>query len=223
MKVNKLPSHVAIILDGNRRWAKKRAKPTSYGHYQGAMTLFRVAKDAKHLGIKRLTVFAFSTENWNRPLDEVNYLMTKPIEYFHENRHRISDIEFKIKIIGRRDRLSKELIDVIEKLEKETLHHDGFELVVCLDYGSKDEIINAVNRLNKPISAEELNKNLYLSDPVDLLIRTSGEMRLSNFLLWQSAYAELYFTKKYWPEFKRKDLEKAIKCYQKRHRRFGGI
>ena len=223
MSISNIPSHVAIILDGNRRWAKKRLQPASFGHYQGAMTLFRVAEDAKSLGIRKLTVFAFSTENWNRSPDEVNYLMRLPIDYFNENKEKIANIKFKITIIGRRDRLSKELLEVIEKLEDMTKNYVDFEMVVCMDYGAKDEIVNAVNRLNNPITEEDLNRNLYLSDPVDLLIRTSGEQRLSNFMLWQSAYAELYFIKKHWPAFKKKDLVKAIKCYQKRHRRFGGV
>jgi undecaprenyl diphosphate synthase len=219
----KIPFHGAIILDGNGRWAKKLGQPRSFGHYQGGRNLFRVAKIAKNLGIQKLTVYAFSTENWKRPEDEVNYLMTKPIELFHENRNRMNEIDYKITFAGRKDRFSKELLEVMDIITNETKNHEGFELCIAVDYGSYDEIITAVNALKQPITKESLEEKLMIKEPVDLLIRTSGEQRLSNFLLWQASYAEFYFTKIHWPAFREKELKKAIKSYQKRHRRFGGL
>jgi undecaprenyl diphosphate synthase len=223
MKLVSIPSHVAIILDGNGRWAKKYRQPRSFGHYQGGRNLFRVAKDAKELGIKKLTVYAFSTENWKRPEDEVNYLMTKPIELFHANKHRIKEIDYKISFVGRRDRFDKNLLDVIEEIELLTKNYTGFELVIAADYGSYDEIINAMNQIEGKVTKEEIEKHLWVKEPVDLLIRTSGELRISNFLLWQISYAEFYFTKVHWPAFNKKELIKALTSYQKRQRRFGGL
>jgi undecaprenyl diphosphate synthase len=219
----KIPSHVAIILDGNGRWAKKLGQPRSFGHYQGGRNLFRIARIAKNLGIQKLTVYAFSTENWKRPEDEVTYLMTKPIELFYENRNRMNEIDYKITFAGRKDRFSKELLEVMDIITNETKNHVGFELCVAVDYGSYDEIITAVNSSKLPITKESLEEKLMIKEPVDLLIRTSGEQRLSNFLLWQASYAEFYFTKIHWPAFREKELKKAIKSYQKRHRRFGGL
>ena len=219
----KIPSHVAIILDGNGRWAKKLGQPRSFGHYQGGRNLFRIARIAKNLGIQKLTVYAFSTENWKRPEDEVTYLMTKPIELFYENRDRMNEIDYKITFAGRKDRFSKELLEVMDIITNETKNHVGFELCVAVDYGSYDEIITAVNSSKHPITKESLEEKLMIKEPVDLLIRTSGEQRLSNFLLWQASYAEFYFTKIHWPAFREKELKKAIKSYQKRHRRFGGL
>ena len=223
MKDKKIPEHVAIILDGNGRWAKKFGQPRSFGHYQGGRNLFRIARVAKDLGIKKLTVYAFSTENWKRPEDEVTYLMTKPIELFYENRTRMNEIDYKITFAGRKDRFSKELLEVMKIITEETQDHAGFELCVAVDYGSYDEIITAVNSSKLPITKESLEEKLMIKEPVDLLIRTSGEQRLSNFLLWQVSYAEFYFTKVHWPAFREKELKKAIKSYQSRHRRFGGL
>jgi len=223
MNEKRIPKHVAIILDGNGRWAKKYGQPRSFGHYQGGRNLFRVAKVAQKMGISKLTVYAFSTENWKRPEDEVNYLMTKPIEMFHENRERFSEIDYKITFAGRRDRFSKELLEVIDIIEAETKANVGFELTIAADYGAYDEIVKAANLSEKPITIESIAKNLMVKEPVDLLIRTSGEQRLSNFLLWQASYAEFYFTKVHWPAFSEKELKKAIKSYQSRQRRFGGL
>lgn len=223
MNEKNIPHHVAIILDGNGRWAKKRGQPRSFGHYMGGRNLFSVARHAKNMGIKKLSVYAFSTENWKRPEDEVNYLMTKPIELYHENKHRMHEIDYKIIFSGRKDRFSKELLEVIKEIEDLTKAHDGFTLNVCIDYGSYDEILTAINQLEKPVTKDSFEEKLMVKEPVDLLIRTSGEMRISNFLLWQIAYAEFYFTKVHWPSFNKKQLEKAIKSYQKRNRRFGGL
>jgi len=223
MNEKMIPAHVAIILDGNGRWAKKYGQPRSFGHYQGGRNLFTIAKAAKNLGIKKLTVYAFSTENWKRPEDEVNYLMTKPIEMFHKNRDRISEIDYKITFVGRRDRFSKELLEVIHIIEEETKAHQGFELTIAADYGSYDEIVRAANLSEKPITIKSIEANLMVKEPIDLLIRTSGEQRLSNFLLWQASYAEFYFAKVHWPAFSEKELKKALKSYQERQRRFGGL
>lgn len=223
MKLMSIPSHVAIILDGNGRWAKKYRQPRSFGHYQGGRNLFRIAKEAKELGISKLTVYAFSTENWKRPEDEINYLMTKPIELFNQNKHRINEIDYKVSFVGRRDRFSKELLNVIEEVEQLTKNNQGFELVIAADYGSYDEIINAINLIDGKVTKEAIEKHLMVKEPVDLLIRTSGELRISNFLLWQISYAELYFTKVHWPAFNKKQLIKALISYQKRQRRFGGL
>ena len=223
MSKSTVPSHVAIILDGNGRWAKKYGQPRSFGHYHGGRNLFRIAKAAKSLGIDKLTVYAFSTENWKRPTDEVNYLMTKPIEMFNENRDRISEIDYRITFAGRRDRFSPELLEVIETVEKETKNHEGFELTIAADYGSYDELITAFNQCEKPVTQEDIEAHLMVKQPVDLLIRTSGEQRLSNFLLWQVSYSEFYFTKVHWPAFSEKELKKALKSYAKRQRRFGGL
>jgi undecaprenyl diphosphate synthase len=149
--------------------------------------------------------------------------MTKPIEMYHENKHRIQEIDYKITFAGRRDRFSKELLDVIEDIEAKTKDYTGFELTICADYGAYDEIITAANRATQPLTPASLEKELMVKEPVDLLIRTSGEMRLSNFLLWQVAYAEFYFAKVHWPAFNEKQLIKALKSYQKRQRRFGGL
>ena len=223
MKQENIPKHVAIILDGNGRWAKKRGQPRSFGHYMGGRNLFSVARRASNLGIKKLSVYAFSTENWKRPEDEVNYLMTKPIELYEENKHRFNEIDYKIIFSGRKDRFSKKLLEVMQEIEEKTKNYDAFTLNVCIDYGSYDEIITAINQLDRPVTKEAFEEKLMVKEPVDLLIRTSGEMRISNFLLWQIAYAEFYFTKVHWPSFNKKQLEKAIKSYQKRNRRFGGL
>ena len=223
MKLTKVPAHVAIILDGNGRWAKKLGQPRSFGHYMGGRNLFTVAAACKKVGIQKLTVYAFSTENWKRPQEEVDYLMTKPIEMYHEYKHRIHEIDYQISFAGRRDRFSKELLEVMDEIVKNTSKNQGFELTICIDYGSYDELITAFNNAEKPITKTSIEKELMVKEPVDLLIRTSGEMRLSNFLLWQVSYAEFYFTKVHWPAFNEKQLFKALKNYQKRQRRFGGL
>ncbi|MDY0276453.1 MAG: polyprenyl diphosphate synthase [Acholeplasma sp.] len=222
-KMNKVPNHLAIILDGNGRWAKKRGMPRNFGHYQGGRNLFVIANEAMKIGIKILTVYAFSTENWKRPKEEIDYLMGKPLEFLNENEHRLSEIKYQIKFVGRRDRVPNDMKTVIERLESETKNNEGMLLQVAFDYGSKEELVQAFNKLNKPFKAEDIQNELYVKQDVDLLIRTSGEERLSNFLLWQVAYAEFLFVKKHWPAFNKRDLAKAIKIYQKRNRRFGGL
>lgn len=222
MKIN-APSHVAIILDGNGRWANKRGLPRNIGHYNGAINLFKIANHANKLGVKLLTVYAFSTENWNRPEEEVNYLMQKPLEYLNKNLDKIKDINYKIIFVGRRTKLPNVTLEVVNKLEESTKDNQGMTLQIAFDYGSKEEIINAFNQIDKPFTEEKIKDHLYVREDVDLLIRTSGEMRLSNFLLWQNAYAEFIFVKKHWPAFTTRDLEKSIKIFNKRNRRFGKL
>ncbi|WP_210997116.1 polyprenyl diphosphate synthase [Acholeplasma equifetale] len=222
MEKEKLPRHVAIILDGNGRWAKKRLLPRQAGHYQGGQNLVTIAQYANQVGIKMLTVYAFSTENWKRPKEEVDYLMTKPAQMIMENIEKFKKSDIKILIQGRKDRIPEKLLNAIRLLEDVTKDHQGMVLNICFDYGSYDELLTAFKAV-KEFTVEEVYKNLMVKEPVDLLIRTSGELRISNFLLWQIAYAEFYFTKKHWPEFTKKEFNKAMKSYAKRNRRFGGL
>lgn len=210
-------------MDGNGRWAKKRGQPRAFGHYMGGRNLFSVARAAKDLGIETLTVYAFSTENWKRPKEEIDYLMQTPVDFYYENKAKMDQIDYQIKFIGRRDRIPKQLLEVIEEIEVTTSKHPEFQLIIALDYGSYHELIDAMNHAEKPYTEKSITNHLMLQKPVDLLIRTSGEKRLSNFLLWQVSYAELYFTKVHWPSFSKKQLMKAVKDYKKRNRRYGGL
>lgn len=224
MENNRLPNHIAIILDGNGRWAKKRLLPRTLGHKAGADNLYDLAKYANRIGLKEMTVFAFSTENWSRPKDEVDYLM-KLLKTFFERLIRKMDEDIRIRIIGERENLSEDILDSIVRIEAKTKDYPGMKLNIAFNYGSKDEIVRACKdciKNNEEITKENISKHLYVSD-VDLLIRTSGEERISNFLLWQIAYSELYFTDVYWPDFSHKELDKAIEEYNKRDRRFGGL
>ncbi|MBO7079039.1 MAG: di-trans,poly-cis-decaprenylcistransferase [Bacilli bacterium] len=219
-----LPNHVAIILDGNGRWAKKRLMPRTFGHKAGADNLVELSKYCNRIGLKNLTVFAFSTENWKRPSDEVKYLMFLLRDMF-ERVFKKMDEDIKIRVIGERDNLSEDVLDVINRVEEKTKNYQGLNLNIAFNYGSRDEIIHSVNEMIKngeEITKENLSKHLYVDD-VDLLIRTSGEERISNFLLWQISYSELYFTDVYWPDFDSKEFDKAIEEYNKRNRRFGGL
>lgn len=224
----KIPNHIAIILDGNGRWAKKRGLPRNLGHRQGVETLIKIVRCCSDIGIKNLTVYAFSTENWNRPEQEVNYLMNLLKEYFIGLDKKLRNRNIKLKVIGEKTRLSNELIQIINEVQENTKNNTGMIFNIAFNYGSKDEIINAVkNMVNDKvlITKENLDQYLYTNESgnVDLLIRTSGEQRISNFLLWQIAYAEFYFTDVYWPDFKESELEKALEIYQNRDRRFGGL
>ena len=221
---NILPNHVAIILDGNGRWAKKRLMPRTFGHKAGADNLVELAKYCNRIGLKNLTVFAFSTENWKRPTDEVNFLMSLLKDMF-ERIFKKMDEDIKIRVIGERDNITPDILEVINNVEEKTKDNKGLKLNIAFNYGSRDEIIHAVKVLlenNEEITKENLSKHLYVDD-VDLLIRTSGEERISNFLLWQISYSELYFTDVYWPDFNSKEFDKAIEAYNKRNRRFGGL
>ena len=227
-KYANLPNHIAIILDGNGRWAKKRGLPRNLGHRQGVETLVKIVRYCSDIGIKHLTVYEFSTENWNRPEQEVNYLMGLLQEYFKGLEKKLKDRNIKLKVIGEKNRLSEKLIKIIEDVQENTKNNTGMIFNIAFNYGSKDEMINAFQKMqndNVLITKENFEKYLYTSESgnVDLLIRTSGEQRISNFLLWQIAYAEFYFTDCYWPDFKEKELDKALEVYQNRDRRFGGL
>lgn len=235
LDMNKIPRHIAIILDGNGRWAKSKLKPRFFGHREGAINVSRIAKECEKLGVEALTCFCFSTENWKRPEKEVNYLMTTPVKFYKRYKDRIINSNYKIQAIGRRDRIPAPLLNIIDEIETKTKDHTGLKLTLCIDYGSYEEITTAVKRLYKKVEAGEISidditeKNisdeLYTKGlpELDLLIRTSGEERISNFLLWQLAYAELYFTDVYWPAFNKEELYKAIDDFQHRSRRFGGL
>lgn len=230
-----LPEHIGIIMDGNGRWAKKRGLPRSAGHSKGADALKKIVTECNKIGIKYITVYAFSTENWKRPKDEVDYLMNLLLGYLRDAERTLSGENVVIKAIGSRKELSEEIREQIVKTENFTKNNTGIVMNIALNYGSREEIVNAVKEIaedvkNGEITPEEINSNtvenrLYTKnqpDP-DLIIRTSGEERLSNFMLWQAAYSEFYFSKRLWPDFGTDDLYEAIADYQKRGRRFGGV
>ena len=230
-----LPQHIGIIMDGNGRWAKKRGLPRSGGHAAGAKTFEKIVEDAGNIGIKVVTVYAFSTENWNRPKDEVNALMALLEDYLDHGLERLAGREVKIHFIGDSSAFSDEFQKKICHMEKATRNNGGLLLNVALNYGSRAEITNAVKEISRKvkegeISLDEITENtvsehLYTAgqpDP-DLIIRPSGEYRLSNFLMWQGAYSELWFSDCLWPDFTKDDLLKSISDYQKRNRRFGGV
>lgn len=230
-----VPNHVAIILDGNGRWAKKRFMPRNYGHLQGAKTVEQICEDADSIGIKYLTVYAFSTENWNRPKDEVDALMKLLRTYLKDCIKRANNNNMCVRVIGEKSRLSEDMQQKISDLEESSKNNTGLNFTIALNYGSRDEIVRAVRRIsedikNNKIDTEEIDSELisrYLDtgdipDP-DLLIRTSGEERISNFLLWQLAYTEFYFTDVLWPDFNKAELLKAVEKYSNRDRRFGKV
>lgn len=230
-----LPQHIAIILDGNGRWAKKRGLPRTAGHQEGAMNVREITKLCGNLGVKALTVYAFSTENWKRPEEEVKFLMKLPLKFFDEFAPELIENEIRLKVIGNIEDLPMELQVKIKELSKTTKDNKRMTLTIALNYGSQDEIKQAVQQIAKEVKAgdlsvEEINEevienHLMTADlpPLDLMIRTSGEQRISNYLLWQLAYAELYFTNVAWPDFKENQLYEAIYDYQKRNRRFGAL
>lgn len=229
----KLPNHVAIILDGNGRWAQKRNMPRTYGHEAGVKNLINITKVCDEIGIKELTVFAFSTENWNRPESEIEYLMQAPVDYIDENLDKLKEKNIRINFVGRKDKIPTPTLDAINKIMFETERNTGLILNVAFDYGGKYDIVEACKIVagrvvNNDISIDEIDENYFQNEllvkrKVDLLIRTSGELRISNFLLWQTAYSEFYFTKCLWPDFNKNELLKAIKSFQGRKRRFGGL
>lgn len=228
-----LPKHVAIIMDGNRRWAKKNGKTTPQGHKEGAETLKRLAKFANKLGIKYMTVYAFSTENWKRAEDEVGAIM-KLLKYYILDFFKSNDDNVKVKVIGKIEELPKDIYEEIKAVEEKTKNNTGMVLNIAFNYGGRDEIMTATKnianlvlegKLNlQDITEDTISQNLYTAnqpDP-DLLIRTSGEERISNFLPWQIAYSEFVFSDKYWPEYSDEDFIDSIAIYQRRNRRFGG-
>ena len=234
-KLKKIPTHVAIIMDGNGRWAKKRNMPRVKGHYEGMQTIKKITKYASKLGIKYLTLYAFSTENWARPKEEVSYLMDLPEKMFTSFMPELMENNVKVEVIGVVEKLPENTRKAVEDAIEQTKNNTGLKLIFALNYGSKDEIVTAVKRIaqgatNNEYKVEEIDEqlisdNLFTKDTPDpdLLIRTSGEQRISNFLLWQIAYSEFIFTKVAWPDFVEEEFYKALLEYQSRDRRFGGL
>ena len=230
-----IPQHVAIILDGNGRWAKAKGMPRNYGHAQGSKNVEKICEEAWRMGIKYLTVYAFSTENWNRPKEEVNALMKLLRNYMKTCLKTAAKNDMKVRVIGDITKLDEDIQKRILELEEATKNNGGLNFQIAINYGSRDEITRAVRTLAEDVKEgklmpEEVNEaciERYLDthdipDP-DLLIRTSGEQRLSNYLLWQLAYTEFYFTDVPWPDFSKQKLEKAIEQYNRRDRRYGGV
>lgn len=232
---NNLPMHIAIIPDGNRRWAKQKGLPVKVGHREGANAFKRLVKYAGKLGIKYISFYAFSTENWKRSPSEVDSLMDLLLGFLKNSQNELGNDKDRIRILvsGNIEELSSELQKEISRVEKETENNMGITVNICLNYGGREEIRECVRRISKKVLDNEINiddinddlisATLYsanIPDP-DLLIRTSGEKRISNFLLWQLAYTELYFADKYWPDFNEKDIDAALEDYCKRQRRFG--
>ena len=227
----KIPQHVAIILDGNGRWAKAKGMPRNYGHVQGAKNVERICEDAWNMGIKYLTVYAFSTENWKRSKDEVDALMTLLRNYMKTCVKTAKKNHMCVRVIGDKTGLAPDIQESIAKLEKESANQDGLNFTIAINYGSRDEIRRAVQKIVKEgIRPEDITENVIsdhldtagIPDP-DLLIRTSGGLRLSNYLMWQLAYTEFYFTDVPWPDFTKEELKKAIEKYNSRDRRYGGV
>lgn len=230
---NKVPNHIAIILDGNRRWAKMRGLPTLQGHTEGADNLERIARYCSKIGVKYLTVYAFSTENWKRTEEEVGYLMNLMADYINSFEVGFKDSNAIIRLVGDIDRLPKKLQDSIIKIEEKTKNNTGLTLNLCINYGGREEIANATKVIASKVSSGELkltdiNEGMFSTylrtgdtpDP-DLFIRAGGEKRLSGFLLWQSSYSELYFSDVLWPDFNEIELDKAINEFNNRKRNFG--
>lgn len=230
-----VPKHVAIILDGNGRWAKKRNMPRNYGHVQGSKTVEQIIEDGYNMGIEYITVYAFSTENWKRSKDEVDALMKLLAKYLVDCIERSTKNNMQVRVIGDKSGLDHKLVAKINELETTTRNATGLKFTIGINYGGRDEIRRAVTKLagevaDGTLSPSDITEDLIssrldtagLPDP-DLLIRTSGEERLSNFLPWQLAYTEFYFTDVLWPDFKKEDLLQAIRYYNGRERRFGGV
>ncbi|CAM4032937.1 isoprenyl transferase [Lederbergia lenta] len=232
---NQLPNHIAIIMDGNGRWAKKRALPRIAGHHEGMKVVKKITKLANRLGIKTLTLYAFSTENWKRPKQEVDYLMKLPEEFLSSFLPELNEENVQVCMMGYKEQLPLSTRNAVDKAIETTKDNTGLKLNFALNYGSRSEIIDAIKDIsndlkNGEITETDLNEDLFssylmtkeLPEP-DLLIRTSGELRLSNFMLWQLAYTELWFTDVLWPDFSEGHLLEAIEAFQSRSRRYGGI
>lgn len=231
---NNLPKHVAIIMDGNGRWAKQRSRPRVFGHKQGVEAIKTITRHASHRGIQVLTVYAFSTENWSRPEAEVKYILKLPQLFFDETLPELMANNVQVRVIGDIPGLPEETHGLLNEAIEKTANNDGLILNTAINYGSRDEIVHAVQEIvasgvdASQVDEALIEKHLYtnflgeLSDP-DLIIRTSGEERLSNFLLWQAAYSEFYFTDTLWPDFSPEDLDEALEDYAQRHRRYGKL
>ncbi|NLB78971.1 MAG: isoprenyl transferase [Clostridiaceae bacterium] len=233
LDINSIPKHIAIIMDGNGRWAKKRGFTRSMGHREGSRTLKKIVEACYQLGVKYLTVYAFSTENWSRPQEEVDELMKLLLEYLRNAEKELTGKKVRIRVIGEKKNLPDEIVKEIERVEKNTENIKGLDFIIALNYGGRQELVEAVSRLVEDFDAgliteineKAISERLYtngIPNP-DLLIRTSGEMRLSNFLIWQLSYSEFYFSDVLWPDFSENHLKEAIISYQGRQRRFGGV
>lgn len=231
----KIPQHVAIILDGNGRWAKSKGMPRNYGHVQGAKTVETICREAWNMGIKYLTVYAFSTENWKRPQDEVDALMKLLRNYMKNCLKTAEKNHMRVRVIGDKTGLAEDIRKSVAELEEASKDNDGLNFQIAINYGSRDEMVRAMKKMEADrdagkLSAADISEETFaeyldtagIPDP-DLLIRTSGEQRLSNYLLWQLAYSEFYFTDVHWPDFSKEELEKAVLAYNKRDRRYGGV
>ena len=230
-----IPQHVAIILDGNGRWAKSKGMPRNYGHMEGAKTVEKICEEAWKMGIKYLTVYAFSTENWKRPKEEVEALMKLLRNYMKSCLKTAAKNDMVVRVIGDKTGLDDDIREKIDELERASANNQGLNFQIAINYGSRDEIVRSVRKVMEDvkagkIEAEQMDEAMFDSyldtagiPSPDLLIRTSGEQRLSNFLMWQLAYTEFYFTDVPWPAFTKEDLEKAIEKYNSRDRRFGGV
>lgn len=231
----KMPNHVAIILDGNGRWAKAKGMPRNYGHVQGAKTVEVICEEAYKMGIQYLTVYAFSTENWNRPQDEVDALMKLLRNYMKNCLKTAEKNRMCVRVLGDKSRLDEDIRTRIEELEQATKDNDGLHFQIAINYGGRDEIVRAAKRMAEKLQSGELQAEdidagclesfldtAGIPDP-DLLIRTCNEQRISNFLLWQLAYTEFYFTPVPWPDFTKEELMKAVEAYNHRDRRYGGL
>lgn len=235
LDMNNIPGHIAFIMDGNGRWAKQRKMPRTYGHHEGTKTIRDIALSCNKLGVKAMTVYAFSTENFARPNQEVQYIFKLPKDFFESYMKELVENNVKITTIGHLEMAPQETQDIINKAIEKTSHNTGLILCFAFIYGGRDEIVWATKKIAQKVKNDELsinnidenifNHELMTKDlpDVDLMVRTSGEQRLSNFLLWQLAYAEFVFTDVYWPDFNEEELKKAIWLYQNRDRRFGGL
>jgi len=225
----RVPNHVAIIMDGNGRWARRKGLPRVEGHRRGAEVVENVVRWSAEFGIKYLTLYTFSTENWRRPKEEIEFLFSLLVEKLETKAPELIKENVRLRFMGRLEDLPEKLKNKCREAEEMTKSNDGLNLIIALNYGGRAEIVDAVERILREgateVNEEGFRKYLYLPDvpDPDLIIRTSGEMRLSNFLLWQSAYSELYFTEKLWPDFTKDDFIKALEDYSKRERRFGGV
>ena len=229
LDLTRLPEHIAIIMDGNGRWATHRGLPRNMGHKAGCENLKRIIQHIYDLGIKYATFFTFSTENWKRPQEEIDGIFNIVRDYLDEDGEQFLEKGAKVIVSGDYTKLPKDLVDSIERIVNKTQNCDKFTLNLAINYGGRDEILRGVNKaikegkeLSSPKEFSDLLYSANLPDP-DFIIRTSGEMRVSNFMLWQMAYSEFYFTKTYWPSFSEKDLQKALIDFQRRKRRYGNI